>query len=170
MKRMFFAVILLVATLVSGPVLAQTNINLSPVYDSGRLYLLVTGPSNLSYSVEKSLDGVTWSNAPAFPTFFMDKLAFVPAGTNALGYYYRARTSSNSIVYYSTNSPIAFGLTQKVVGENAVVVVNGPPNKAYIIEASTNLLNWSPVLIGTIGQTNFNDPLRMRRFFRGKTQ
>lgn len=168
-KLLSFVVLTAVFAFWESVMSAQINFGLTSVVQTNKLFLIVEGPTNLSYSVQYSTNGLNWSATPSFVTAYAGKPAFVQLIPPSYGYY-RAVTSSNSVFYVSTNSPLIYGLKASLVGANRQINVLGPTNLAYVIEGSTNLMNWTPQFIGVTGQTNFIDPQILQRFYRGKTQ
>ena len=166
MKKIFGVVVLSALVFLGFSVSAQPVIGITSVQGGDKVYLLVSGPTNLSYSVQWSTNGHNFGPITAYPTSYDNKMAFLLA-SNVWGYF-RARTISNGVTYYSTNQPLVFFLNLSEEGTNAVISVNGPANLSYTIETSPDLKNWSTSFIGVSGQTNFVDPKIFQRFYRGR--
>lgn len=169
MKRLLLVVLTVVSVLTIQQISAQVYFGLTPIVQTNRLFLVVEGPTGLSYSIQRSTNGSDWSGATVFPTIYGGKQAFLQSDLTAYGYY-RAAAYSNSVFYTSTNSPLIYSLRALVVAGNCHINVYGPTNRAYTVESSTNLITWSSQFIGLSGQTNFIDPALLQRFYRAKTQ
>ncbi|MFA6536739.1 MAG: hypothetical protein WC250_02610 [Candidatus Paceibacterota bacterium] len=168
-KSLSLAVLTLVCLFSIRESLAQVHFGLTSVVETNKFFLVVDNPAGLSYTFEWSTNGSSWSAAPGFATTYGNKPARVQLNPPVPGYY-RATAYSNGVPYTSTNSPLVYSLKASTSGGNRQIQVVGLPSLTYAIEGSTNLVNWTNVFTGTLGQTNFVDPLILPRFYRAKTQ
>jgi hypothetical protein len=126
----------------------------------------------------------------------VSNLTLVASDINSLGGTNRSRITFNasaSTTYYvavdglngasswitlsmSVNTAPPASLTVEsidVVGTTASVAVQGPASSSIVLDASTNLLNWTPILTntsGSDGRTTFVDSAadRPAKFYRGR--
>lgn len=171
MKTSLYSV-LLVSWLLPFTVKAQISFGVTNLTILGRPAISTVGfPSGLSASLQKSGDGVNFSGITNgwVATVISGQPTFVKTNLLEVGYY-RVVTETNSVPYNSTNKLVHFRVGAGMVGNNRTVSVAGPVNLAYTLEGSDNLVVWTAVTNGVVGQTNFSNLANGTRFYRGKTQ
>jgi hypothetical protein len=133
------------------------------------------------FRIERSTNGTQWSQVGATganATNFLDSgLAFETT------YYYRVRAFNNSGVSPFSNTasgrilPMPTLSSAKLLPDGGFrILLHGAPERRYVIERSTNLLNWSAVTTLTMG-ADTNTPIYFadsgtnsapRRYYRAR--
>ena len=133
------------------PNITQVNVQFGPitVLPNGSVQVSMTGLAGQTYLIEVSTDLVNWSTLTEV-TLTNGVGQFVDSSTNGSGTrFYRA-------VVLSEAQP-QLGAPQLSAGGAARVSVTGLAGQTYIIETSTNLVNWVPIYTNG-GSFMFTDP------------
>jgi len=109
----------------------------TPVYTNGQVTFTLSGQANVTYIIQISSDLYHWTSVATNSSVFAVRQITLPAPPS--GSYFRAVVGP-----YIPASPL---LTQPAVGVPGMqFTMIGEPYLTYVIQRSTNLVNWVPVL------------------------
>jgi uncharacterized repeat protein (TIGR02543 family) len=139
-------------------------------FTNGGFQLAFYGTEGSNYTLQASTDLVHWASILNFtctntPTFAVD--------TQAKNYSIRFyRITQGTLVIPIT---LGFNTTQPLSANGFMLTVQGPLGSNYVIQVSTNLINWQPltIFVSTNATMYFQDTSATnfsRRFYRAITQ
>jgi len=115
------------------------------VLPDGSVQVSMTGLAGQTYLVEVSTDQVNWSTLTEVTL------------TNGVGQFVDTSTNDFYQAVVLSRAQPQLGVPQFSTGGTAQVSVTGLAEQTYIIESSTNLVNWVPIYTNG-GSFVFTDP------------
>ncbi|MGA2801178.1 MAG: hypothetical protein ABSE97_02225 [Verrucomicrobiota bacterium] len=140
------------------PNVTQVNVQFGPitVLPDGSVQVQVTGLAGQTYLIEVSTNQVNW--------FTLTEVTL----TNGVGQFVDTSTNDFYQAVVLSQAQPQLGKPQFLTDGMAQVTVSGLGGQTYIIEASTNLVNWVPIYTNG-GSFMFTDPNATnfnQRFYR----
>jgi hypothetical protein len=141
---------------------APLNVVQGPGWTNGQFKLLVTGNVGQSYTVQASTNLVDWT---ALKTYWLPSNIVTFTDTNA---FWHSRRFYRAIPWPSLENP-----KQLINGQIEFQVTGGMSGQKYIIEASTDWVDWTVLLTNRVTNSPYrfidtNAPTYQNRFYRAK--
>jgi hypothetical protein len=155
---------------ISAPLLLLSSAGFNT---NGEFQLSINGQIGQAYTLQASTNLMSWVNILNFtytnpPMYVVD-----PQVNNYSCRFYRI--AQGTLLVSVSPVVLGFGLPQPWTANGLALVLQGPVGSKYVIQASTNLLNWIPItnFVSTNSSFYFNDQQTTnydQRFYRAIMQ